>query len=138
MEQFKKFNLNTVSRIDHAMIFRIAFLSILLICSGCIPFPDNGTPHLSGSVVDSTTKHPIANARLHYAEFPKHDVYTGFDGRYDFPSIRYWKSDFLFVDSDGPPHRSILTVEAPMYFPINVELDAWPDRTNLSFYLNHQ
>jgi hypothetical protein len=120
------------------MILRISFLAIALTCSGCIPLQETGTPRLTGSVLDASTKHPIAGASLHYAEFPKHEVYTRADGHFDFPSISFWRPNVILVDSDGPPHSSVLTIEASEYFPTNVQTIAWPDHTNEVFYLNHQ
>jgi hypothetical protein len=120
------------------MIIRVALLSILLMCSGCLPLQIKGTPHLAGSVIDADTKQPVAGARLHYAEFPKHEAYTGADGRYDFPRIDYWILFPILVDSDGPPHESALTIEAPKYSSTSVLVVASPDRTNQVFYLNHQ
>jgi hypothetical protein len=120
------------------MIFRIALLAVLLMCSGCLPLQDDGTPHLAGSVLDAATKHPIVGAKLHYAEFPKHEVYTGVDGHFDFPSISYWWWNVIFVDSDGHTHCSVLTIQAQDYMPTNVQTVSWPPLTNELFYLNHQ
>jgi hypothetical protein len=120
------------------MILRISFLAFALICSGCLPLQDAGTPHLAGSVLDASTKHPIAGARLHYAEFPKHEVYTGVDGHFDFPSISYWWWNVILVDSDGHTHSSVLTIQAQDYFVTNVQTISRPPRTNEFYYLNHQ
>ena len=121
------------------MIFRIAPLAVLLICSGCIPTLNRGTPHLAGSVADAATTRPIGGARLHYARFPKHEVFAGVDGRFDFPCMNYWDFTILWpIDSDGPPESSVLTIDAPQYISTNVTVVAWPDRTNEVFYLNHQ
>jgi hypothetical protein len=124
--------------LTRTMILRTSLLAVLLACSGCIPTLNQGTPHLAGSVADAATMRPIVGARLHYAKFPKHEVFTGVDGRYDFPGINYWDYMILWpIDSDRPPERPVLTIDAPQYISTNVEV-AWPDRTNSVFYLNHQ
>ena len=119
------------------MRLRISFLAVMLSCSGCLPVRWHDTPHVTGSVFDAATAQPIAGARLHYIELPKHEVYTGADGQFDFPSISHW-SFFVLLPIDRIPPHSVLSVEASGYSTTNAPFLGWYDHTNKVFHMIHQ
>jgi hypothetical protein len=106
-------------------------------CSGCIPFRWRDTPHVTGSVFDSTTSLPIVGARLDYADFPKYTVYTDSAGRFDFLAIHHWSFIVLLPIDRLPPH-SVLCVEAAGYATTNATFFGWYNRTNKAFQMVRQ
>ena len=124
-------------RLLGVMIYRIPLFALALICSGCLPMHWHDTPHLSGLVIDAATTQPIAGARLQYYKYPQHEVYTGADGRFDFPSLSHWGFIVLLPFDRLPPY-SVLTVQASGYVATNKPYFAWPDHTNEVFHLSHQ
>ena len=68
---------------------RIAVVAAVL--GGCVPYPLQETPRLTGQVADAVTKQPVVDARLHYEEFPERVIATGSDGQFEFPAISKWQ-----------------------------------------------
>ncbi|HQS59827.1 MAG: hypothetical protein B7Y56_15795 [Gallionellales bacterium 35-53-114] len=105
-------------------------LSYILILSinplaGCVPYPDQQTPHLSGRVVDVVTQEPISAALVTYDEYPKHSATTSTDGSFVLPAVKKWQLLAPFLDHIN---YATLVVTAPNFSPYKERIGTWNGR----------
>ena len=69
-------------------------LAVGILCQGCVAFP-YPTPAVRGSVIDATTKKPIADARIEVHNHSSIHCTSATDGRFDLPAGSAWRPCFL-------------------------------------------
>ena len=69
-------------------------LAVGILCQGCVAFP-YPTPAVRGSVVDATTKKPIADARIEVHNHSSIHCTSATDGSFDLPWGSAWRPCFL-------------------------------------------
>jgi hypothetical protein len=93
--------------------------------AGCVPYPDQQTPQLTGKVVDVVTQEPIAGALVAYEEYPKHTATTSTDGSFILPAVKKWQLRAPLFDHIN---YATLVVSAPKYSPYKERVEAWNGR----------
>ena len=69
-----------------------AAVSLLLLATmqGCYPMREQDAAAVSGTVIDASTRQPVAGVKVSYNEFPRHFVRTSASGQYNLPALRTW------------------------------------------------
>ena len=102
---------------------RYALALMAVVLCGCVPYPLQTTPQVTGRVADATTKQPVAGARIQYEKYPELDATTDADGRFDFASTSKWRMVPLGpLDRPDPNVR----IEAPGYQPAVSHVPIYP------------
>ena len=73
------------------MKLHLAFAAALVLVSGCVPFPLQQTPLVSGHVVEASSGKPVSGAQLYYKEHPGQVIASAADGSFTFPSTSKWQ-----------------------------------------------
>ena len=113
----------------------LSFLTLSL--AGCIPYPVQETPHVSGIVVDAATKRPVAGAHVMWDRYQETPVFTDGLGRFDIPVINQVEMIFL-----GPYDRfgedRYLIIDAARYSTLRVKANTWRGPVGETFSLKHE
>ena len=108
-------------------------LALSVTLSGCVPLPTiDGSPGISGRVIDSVTKMPIQNATISRHEHPSNQARTGPEGYYRVRGNRYLNivlaggicgSEIPF----GKYYGGEFDVSHPLYQPLRIDAEKYQD-----------
>jgi hypothetical protein len=105
--------------------------------SGCIPYPIQETPHVSGVVVDANTRRPITGAKASFDKYQQKPAFTDGGGRFDISAISTIKIMPL-APYDFSAQDLYLTIDAPGYRPLRVKANTWRGPVGETFTLKHE
>ena len=115
---------------------RALLLSSVATFSGCFPYPVQETPHVSGTVVDAATQHPVAGAHVYFEHYQEQPAITERDGHFDIASIsRVEMMPLAPLDRGGDRY---LIVEAAGYQPRRLKANIWRGPSNEKIVLQRQ
>lgn len=106
---------------------------VTLVCSGCMMWRGTVAGHVTGKVLDQTTKQPVSGAKLFDKRYPRQIVITSTDGSYDFPYIMGWYHVPMFSPGPELHTNQFLVIEATGYYTAEVYMpidNEWFNRTN--------
>src|SRR5262249_15633156 len=102
-----------------AFVFGFALVAGAFLC-GCIPYRFTGRPGVTGVVLDSNTRAPVAGAtvtvasRETYADEMRGNAVTAADGSFSIPP--YWRWGLYLPCSDTFDYPASLSVQRAGYF----------------------
>ena len=117
--------------------FAALFLGSILLGGCVLPIPAPENPHVAGRVLDSTTKRPIAGARLQFERFQDQPVVTAADGRFDIPLVSRVVL-VLMPSADFNAHRAYLLVHARGYEPARVGFRSYKSHVHETILLKRR
>jgi hypothetical protein len=105
--------------------------------SGCIPYPVQETPHVSGTVIDAAMKRAIAGARVSFDKYQQQPALTDSRGRFDIPAIS--KVELMpLAPYDRFGEDRYLVIDAPGYKSLRVKANTWKGPLGETFALTRQ
>jgi hypothetical protein len=105
--------------------------------SGCIPYVIHETPHVSGVVVDASTRRVISGAKAYFDEHDQKAVLTDGSGRFDISAVSTIKVMPL-APYDFFPEDLYLIIDAPGYRALRVKANTYQGPVGETFTLRHE
>jgi len=99
----------------------VTSLSVLLCGQGCVVFRYTITPPVSGTVIDSGTKQPIAGATVGFRKHEKQLAVSGDDGVFTSRPDHIWRPCFILPGELWPSGGQFF-IEANGYKPFEKEI----------------
>ena len=94
-----------------------------LFTQGCIVWPYNDTPAVSGTVIEAVTSQPVSNAKVGFRKHQRIDTRTALDGSFHLSASHKWRPCFILPAELGWSSGAFF-VEAPGYIPCERAVDS--------------